>query len=135
MASKGLDPRVRNIRIKTGVVRRYEMYTHIVSFPDLLQGGLGNETNTHTHSRTHTLHTCTHTCIHTHKRILHTPHTHIVSLGRPSERALLGISEIQGDERERERGSADSEQDSIGSAGMLAEPIRLQQSCDSLLIR
>ena len=41
----------------------------------------------------------------------------------------------KGDERERERGSADSEQVSVGSAGMLAEPIRLQQSCDSVLIR
>ena len=40
----------------------------------------------------------------------------------------------KGDERERERGSADSEQVSVGSAGMLAEPIRLQQSCDSVLI-
>ena len=42
---------------------------------------------------------------------------------------------VKGDERERERGSADSEQVSVGSAGMLAEPIRLQQSCDSVLIR
>ena len=41
----------------------------------------------------------------------------------------------KGDERERERGYADSEQVSVGSAGMLAEPIRLQQSCDSVLIR
>ena len=38
----------------------------------------------------------------------------------------------KGDERKR---SADSEQVSVGSAGMLAEPIRLQQSCDSVLIR
>ena len=46
----------------------------------------------------------------------------VVSLGRRSERALLGTSEIQEDElkgmREGERGSADSEQDSVG---MLAD--------------
>ena len=59
----------------------------------------------------------------------------LVSLGRHSERALLGTSEIQGDEGERERGSADTEQDSVGSARMLAEPIRLQKSCESVLIR
>ena len=57
----------------------------------------------------------------------------LVSLDRLSECALLGTSEIQGDERER--GSADSEQDSVTSARMLAEPIRLQKSCDSVLIR
>ena len=49
----------------------------------------------------------------------------VVSLGRLSERALLGTSEIQEDElkgmREGERGSADSEQDSIISVGMLAD--------------
>ena len=41
----------------------------------------------------------------------------------------MGTCDIQGDKlkgtREKERAFADSEQDSVTSAGMLAEPIRL----------
>ena len=104
MASKGLDPRVRNIRIKTGVVRRYEMYTHIVSFPDLLQGGLGNETNTHTHSRTH-MHAHMHTHMHTHSQThtTHTTYTHSLPGQTLRARFTGDKRNTRGREREREK--------------------------------